>query len=532
VKKYDAVIVGAGHNGLVAACYLAKAGMKILVLERRHIVGGSAVTEEIVPGFKFSRLAYVNSLFRPEIIRDLRLKAYGFRLLPRNPSSFTPFPDGRYLTMGPDRQATLREIAKFSRKDAEAFPRYEKTLERLAAAIEPTIDQTPPDPLSFDIRSWVDLVTLGLRARRLGKDAYRLAAMLTGPASVFLDEWFESDELKATLATDAIIGAMAAPSSQGTAYILFHHVMGETDGVQGVWAYVRGGMGALSGAVAAAARDMGVELRTECPVSKIVVEGGSVRGAVTETGEEISAGIVLSNADPRVTFTKLVPAHALSKDFLRRIGSLDFSSATFKLNLALSELPDFTALPGKKPGPQHRGTIHISPTMEWIEAAYRDALRGYPSRRPVIECTIPSVVDDSLAPDGRHVASLFVQYAPYDLAEGNWDDEKEAFADRCVDLMNEFAPNFKASVIARDPISPLDLEREFSLTGGNIFHGAMNLHQLYFQRPLGGWARYRTPVKGLYLCGAGAHPGGGVIGACGRNAAREVIRDRLRRSLK
>ena len=525
--KYDAIIVGAGHNGLVAACYLARAGLRVLVLERRHIIGGATVTEELIPGFKFSRLAYVNSLFRPEIIRELRLKTYGFRLLPRNPSSFTPFPDGRYLMIGPNRESTKREIAKFSKKDAEVFPQYEKMLERLVTVIEPMLDQTPPDPLSCDVRSWLALIKIGLRARRLGKDFYRLAAMLTGPAAVFLDEWFESEELKVTLATDAIIGTMASPSNQGTAYILFHHIMGETDGSRGVWAYVRGGMGALCDATAAAARDMGVELRTECPVSEVVVEGESVRGVVTESGEEIRAKIVLSNADPKVTFTKLVPADTLPNDFVRRIEALDFSSATFKLNLALSQLPDFKALPGTAPGPQHRGTIHISPTMDWIENAYLDAKRGYPSRQPVLECTIPSVIDDSLAPPGRHVMSILAQYTPYKLAEGTWDDQKEAFADKCIDLIDEFAPGFRASVIYKDPISPLDLEREFALTGGNLFHGAMPLHQLFFLRPLGGWARYRTPVKGLYLCGAGAHPGGGVIGACGRNAAREAIRDRL-----
>jgi phytoene dehydrogenase-like protein len=382
------------------------------------------------------------------------------------------------------------------------------------------------DPLSFDIRSWIQFIKLGLRARRLGKDFYRLSAMLTGPASALLDEWFESEELKVTLASDAIIGAMASPSSQGTAYVLFHHVMGETNGARGIWSYVRGGMGALSGAIAAAACDMGVELRTECPVSEILVEDGSVKGVITEGGEEIRAGIVLSNADPKLTFTKLVPGDKLPEDFVRRIESLDFSSATFKLNLALSELPDFKALPGKEPGPQHRGTIHISPTLDWIENAYQDAKRGYPSSRPVLECTIPSVLDDSLAPSGQHVMSIFAQYAPYELVNSNWDDEREAFADRCIDLVDEFAPGFRTSVIARDPISPLDLEREFSLTGGNIFHGAMTPHQLYFQRPLGGWAGYRTPIKGLYLCGAGSHPGGGIIGACGRNAAREVIRDR------
>ncbi|UCD31423.1 MAG: NAD(P)/FAD-dependent oxidoreductase [Desulfobacterales bacterium] len=527
MKLYDAVVIGAGHNGLVAACYLAKAGLKVLVIEKRYVIGGSTVTEEIVPGFKFSRLAYVNSLFRPAIIKDLRLKDYGFQLLPRNPSSFTPFPDGRYLLMGPDREATRREIAKFSQKDAEAYPLYEDMLEKLVDVIEPTLDQIPPDLLSFNASSWLDLIKLAVRARRLGKDFYRLTSMLTGPASLFLEEWFESEELKATLATDAIIGAMASPSSQGTAYVLFHHVMGETNGARGVWAYVKGGMGALSDAIAGAARDMGVDVRTECPASEIVVENGSARGVVTAAGDDIRTKIVLSSADPMITFTKLVSEDKLPRDFVRRIEALDFSSATFKLNLALSELPDFKALPGKDPGPQHRGTIHISPTLDWIEKAYEDAVCGYPSTRPILECTIPSVLDDSLAPPGQHVMSIFVQYAPYRLREGSWDDTKDAFADRCIDLLTEFAPGFKASVIGKDPISPLDLEREFSLTGGNIFHGAMTPHQLYFQRPLGGWARYRTPVKGLYLCGAGSHPGGGVIGACGRNAAQKAIADRL-----
>lgn len=527
MKKYDAIIIGAGHNGLVAACYLAKAGLKVLVVEKRYIIGGATVTEEIVPGFKFSRLAYVNSLFRPEIIKDLRLKKFGFQLFPRNPSSFTPLPDGRYLLMGPNREKTQQEIAKFSKKDAEAYPKYEQMLETLVEVIEPTLDQTPPDPLSFNAASWLDFIKLGVRARRLGDDFYRLVSMLTGPASLFLGEWFESDALKATLATDAVIGAMASPSSQGTAYVLFHHIMGETNGARGVWAYVKGGLGALSDAVAGAAHAMGVDIRTQCPASEITIERGSATGIVTEAGEDISAGIVLSSADPMVTFTRLVSEGNLPKNFLRRIEAIDFSSATFKLNLALSELPDFKALSGKEPGPQHRGTIHISPTLDWIEKAYEDAVRGYPSEKPVLECTIPSVLDDSLAPPGRHVMSIFVQYAPYKLIEGSWDEAKDGFADRCIDLLTEFAPGFKGSVIAKDPISPLDLEREFSLTGGNIFHGAMVPHQLYFQRPLGGWARYRTPIKGLYLCGAGAHPGGGVIGACGRNAAREAIKDRL-----
>ena len=526
MRRADAIIVGAGHNGLVAACYLAKAGLSVLVLEKRHLVGGASVTEEIVPGFKFSRLAYVNSLFRPQIIRDLRLREYGFRMLPRNPSSFTPFPDGRHLFLGPDREATVREIAGFSRKDAEAYPRYEEMLEKLVQVIEPTLDQPPPDPLSFDPRQWWRLFRLAMRARRLGKDFYRLTGMLTGSAMALLDEWFESEQLKVTLATDAIIGAMATPSTPGTAYVLFHHVMGEADGARGVWGYVRGGMGGLSEALASAARDLGVTIRTECPVREVLVDNSRVAGVLTGGGEELRGKVVLSNADPAVLYLKLIRSENLPDAFVKRIEALDFSSAVFKLNLALDALPDFRALPGREPGPQHRGTIHICPTLETIERAFDDARRGRPSKQPILEATIPSVLDDTLAPQGKHVMSLFVQYAPYELAEGDWDGEKEVFADRCIDLFEEYAPGFRSTIIGRDAISPLDLEREFSLTGGNIFHGAMTPHQLFFQRPLGGYARYRTPIRGLYLCGAGAHPGGGVLGACGRNAALQVIRDR------
>ncbi len=524
VISYDAIVIGAGHNGLVAACYLARAGRKVLVLERRPIVGGCSITEEVVPGFRFSRLAYVNSLMRPDIIRDLRLKDYGFEMLPRNPSSFSPFPDGRSLTLGPDREATRREVAKFSERDAEMLPKYEAMLERMVEVVEPTLDRAPPDPLSSRPSDLWSFLKLGLSARKLGSELYRFVSMMTGSARQMLDEWFESEELKVTLATDAIIGAMASPEMPGTAYVLFHHVMGETDGARGVWGYVRGGMGALSESIASSAKDLGVEIVTDASVREIRVEGGRVSGVVAEDGREWKAGSVLSSADPRRTFLGMLPDGTLEDEFARSIGAIDFSSATFKLNLALSELPNFTALPSSEPGPQHRGTIHISPTLDYLERAFNDARAGKPSSDPILECTIPSVLDDSLAPPGQHVMGIFVQYAPYELAEGTWDDAKDAFADRCIDILDEYAPGFKSSVIAKDPISPLDLEREFSLTGGNIFHGAMTPSQLFFQRPIGGWANYRTPVPGLYLCGAGAHPGGGVLGACGRNAARAALR--------
>ena len=525
MKRWDAVVIGGGHNGLVAAAYLGRRGHDVCVLERRHQVGGAAITEEVVPGFRFSRLAYVNSLFRPEIIRELDLARHGFRMLPRSPSSFTPFPDGRSLVLGPDREATCREIAVFSEKDARAWPEYEALLERLVDIVEPTLDECPPDPLSKRPGELVALGKLAWRMRSAGSDVWRLSAMLTGSASHLLDEWFESEALKVTLATDAIIGAMASPSQPGTAYVLFHHVMGETDGVRGVWGYVEGGMGSLSNAIASAAREAGAEIRTDCGVREILVDGTRAVGVVTEDGEEIRARAVLSGVDPKRTFLGLTPEGSLPPEFVSGIEHLDFSSAVFKLNLALSELPNFTARPGSEPSLWHRGTIHICPTLETIEEGYRDALAGRPSTTPILEATIPSVLDSTLAPPGRHVMSLFVQYAPYELAEGSWDDIKESFADRCIEVFEEYAPGFSKSIIARDAISPLDLEREFGLTGGNIFHGAMTPSQLWVQRPLGGWAQYRTPLRGLYLCGSGAHPGGGVLGAPGRNAARVVSKD-------
>jgi phytoene dehydrogenase-like protein len=525
VRQYDVIVIGAGHNGLVAACYLAKAGQKVLVLENREIVGGCAITEEIIPGYKFSRLAYVNSLFRPDIIRDLKLKDYGFQMLPRSPSSFTPFPNGEHLFLGPNPELNYREISKFSVRDAKSYKHYEAMLGRMAEVIEPSLDVVPPDPLSrHPVEIW-RIFKLGLAVRGLGDEMYPFLRMLTGSANRLLDEWFESEELKVTLATDAIIGAMASPKTPGTAYVLFHHVMGETDGARGVWGYVKGGMGALSESIASAARDLGVDIRTSCKVDSILVKDGVAVGVRTVSGDEFASRKVFSNVGPRITFLDLLPNDVLEEPFRRSIESLDFSSATFKLNLALRELPDFIAYPGKEPGPQHRGTIHIAPTFDYIERAYKQALSGIPSSEPILECTIPSSLDSSLAPDGHHVMSMFVQYAPYELAQGSWDDLRDDFAMTCIRLMDSYAPGFKKSVVGYDAITPLDMEREFALTGGNIFHGAMTPDQLFFQRPVGGWARYRTPVQGLYLCGAGTHPGGGVLGACGRNAAREALAD-------
>jgi phytoene dehydrogenase-like protein len=530
---YDLIVVGGGHNGLVTAAYLARAGVKVLVLERREVLGGACVTEELWPGFKVSTAAYVNSLLRPEIIRDLDLKRHGFKMLPRNPSSFTPFPDGRSLMLGPNKAMTHREVAKFSARDADALPKYEQMLERVAAFIEPTLTQTPPNPWSFRPGNLMQLAKLGLGFAKLGTDGQKAIEILTGAATPILDRWFESEQLKVTLATDAIIGAMASPSMPGTAYVLFHHVMGECDGVRGVWGYVRGGMGGISNAIASAALEAGAEIRTSSEVSRILVKGGQVVGVVLKDGTELSARRVASGADANVTFLKLLQGTDLPPDFLQAVRNIDYSSASLKINISLGELPDFKALPGSEPALQHRGTIHISPTMEYIERAYDNAKYGCPSEYPIIEATIPSVLDDTLAPPGKHVMSMFTQYFPYKLAPGlSLQDEKEKYAERCFDLMNEYAPNFRRSVIGRQVLAPTDLEKRFGLTGGNIMQGTMSLSSLSFMRPVPGYADYRTPIRGLYMCGAATHPGGGVMGACGYNAAREILRDIGRRAAR
>jgi phytoene dehydrogenase-like protein len=522
--NYDAIIIGAGHNGLVTACYLARAGWKVLVLERRYVVGGACVTEEVFPGFKVSTAAYVNSLFRKEIIRELRLADYGLEVLERNPSSFSPFPDRRYLLLGPEEGMNRREISKFSDRDAEAYPKYEAMLERVAGVIEPTLRMIPPDIRRPGLRDFWNLIRLGRAFRKLGAGMSEAVEILTGPARPILDRWFESEQLKATLATDAVIGAMASPSMAGTAYVLFHHVMGETNGKRGVWGYVRGGMGGLTRAIATAARDLKVEIRCEAEVVGILARDGKVYGVVMANGDEFHAPVVASNADAQVTFCRLLDPKILPPDFAEAISRINYDSASLKINVALSELPDFVACPGSAAGLHHRGTIHICPDQDYIERAYDDAKFGKPSERPILECTIPSVVDPSVAPAGKHLMSMFIQYAPYKLRESNWDQLREGFEDRCFDLLNEYAPNFKRSVIARQVLTPLDLERTFGLTGGNIFQGAMALHQLFLFRPVPGFASYRTPIRGLYLCGSAAHPGGGVMGAAGANAARVILR--------
>ena len=524
-RTYDAIVIGGGHNGLVAACYLARAKRRVLVLERRSIVGGACVTEETFPGFKVSTAAYVNSLFRPEIVRDLRLRDYGFELIERNPSSFTPFEDGRSLMLSADDASNAREIAKFSARDAQRYPEYVRMLERVATVIEPTLLQTPPDVLHPRVGDVVALGRLGLAAKGLDGAMGEGLEILTGAARPILDRWFESEQLKATLATDAIIGAFAAPSMPGTAYVLFHHVMGETNGARGVWSYVRGGMGGITQALARAAIDLGVEIRTDAAVARILVERGAACGVALANGDEYRAHAVASGVDCRLTFETFLDPAMLPTEFVAEIRRIDYASASAKINVALDALPNFSACPGSDAGPQHRGTIHLCPDQDYIERAYDDAKYGRPSSDPVVECTIPSSVDPTVAPPGKHVMSMFCQYAPYTLAGGAWDaGTKNAFADRCFAVVERYAPGFTASVIDRQVLAPPDIEATFGLTGGNIFQGAMTLNKLFTFRPAPGYAGYRTPVKGLYLCGSAAHPGGGVMGAPGMNAARTMLK--------
>ena len=535
-KRFDGVVIGGGHNGLVAAAYLARAGKSVCVLERRHVLGGCSSTEELWPGFKISVASYVISLFRPDIIRTLRLKEYGLNILPRNPSSFTPLLDGRSLLMGPDERMTCREIAKFSQRDAERYPAYNRLLERVAAVLEPILARPAPDPLPLPsewrkigvakrLRETGRLVEIYRAIGELGSDLPDALELLTAAARPILERWFESEVLRTTLATDAVIGAFASPSYPGTAYVLLHHVMGEAGGARGVWGYVQGGMGGLASALEKACRDLHVDIRRESPVKRILINKGRVAGVSLEDDSVIEASFVASSIDAHQTFERLLQPSELPPEFRQAVAKIDYASASAKINLALSELPNFTCLPSQGVAAHHRGTIHISPTLDYIERAFDDAKYGRPSSEPILEITLPSSVDRTLAPQGQHVMNIFVQYAPYKLADGNsWDNVKEDFADRCIELLAQYAPNVPKSILHRQILSPLDLERTFGLTGGNIMQGAMTPNQLFSLRPVAGWADHHTPIKGLYLCGAASHPGGGVLGACGKNAAEEILR--------
>ncbi|MFA6236028.1 MAG: NAD(P)/FAD-dependent oxidoreductase [Bacteriovorax sp.] len=524
-SKYDAIIVGAGHNGLVTAGYLARAGYKVAVFEARYIVGGCAVTEEIFPGYKISSLSYVNSLFRPEIIRDLKLKDFGFEMMPRNPSSFTPFPNNKYLLMGPDKEMNRREISKFSVRDAEMYPKYEAMLESLAEFLEPVMTMTPLTPAKSSIGDYMSYLKFALKKHgKIKKEWHELMRFLTGSSADMLNHWFLSEELKVTLATDAVIGSNASPSTPGTSYVLFHHVMGECNGVKGVWGYMRGGMGGLTQSLAKSCQALGVDIFTSTPVEKILTKDGAVIGVVA-LGNEYHSKIVASGATPRITFEKLLSPDQLPEAFLSDVKRINYDSASIKVNLALSELPDFTACPGKTLGPQHMGTIHISPSMQYIEEAYADSVAGRWSKNPILECSIPTSVDNTLAPPGMHIMNIFTQYGPYNLKTGTtWDQEKEAYGDRVVEVLSQYAPNIKNAIVHRQVITPMDMEREYNLTGGSLHHGRLSLDQMFNMRPVPGFADYTTPIKGLYMCASGSHPGGGVMGTPGWNAARTILK--------
>jgi len=523
--KYDAIIIGAGHNGLTAAAYLARAGRKVLVLERRHLVGGAAVTEEIFPGFKFSVCSYVVSLLRPEIIRELGLAKHGLEILPLD-GTFTPMPSGDYLWRMNDHARTFREISRHSRADAEVYDEYGRAMVEMGRFAKDILAMTPPDPFSMRMADLGALADLLKRFRMLPElDRHNQLQLLTMSAVDFLDQWFETDVLKATMSASGIIGTFLGVRSPGTAYVLLHHYMGDIDGAFRSWGLSKGGTGRVSESIAAAAREFGAEIRVNSPVKHILVKDNEATGVVLENGDYHIASVVLSSVDPRLTFMQMVGADHLPADFAEDIRRYKFRGSSGKVNLALDGLPDFRAMPG--PGAHLRGAISISPSVDYMERAFDDAKYGRYSRQPYVDIVIPSLTDPSVAPPGKHVMSCFVQYAPYDLRDGSWDDQREAFGDAVIDAISQHAPNLKDRILHRQVLTPLDIEREFGLTEGNIFQGELTLEQLFFLRPAPGWAGYRTPIKRLYMCGSATHPGGGIMAAPGRNAAMRVLGDRV-----
>ncbi len=522
-KKYDAIIVGGGHNGLVAAAYLAKAGKKVLVLEKRHVLGGAAVTEEIYPGFKYSVCSYVVSLFRPGIIRELELAKHGMEIIPLE-TAYSPLPNDQGLCRWPDSNRSRQEISRFSQKDAEIYPEFSMAMSKMSRFVKNIIDSPAPDPTSFNPREIFELLRLGKHFKDSGVDFLNLhAKLLTMSASDFLDMWFESDVLKAPMSVSGIIGTYLGVKSPGTAYVLLHHYMGEIDGAFRSWGFSKGGTGQISMACARAAEAHGAEIRVSAPVSHIQIKGDRATGVVMENGDEIEAKIVISNCDPHLTFKKLVGEKHLDDEFVRQINRYKLRGSSGKVNFSVDKLPAFK---GREGTAHLRGDISIGPSVNYLERAYDEAKYGAYSRRPYINMVIPSLVDPSVAPPGKHVVSCFVQYAPYRLKEGpaDWPNQREAFGDTVADTIEEFVPGFKASVLHRQVLTPWDLEKEFGLTEGNIFHGELSLEQLLFQRPAAGWSRYKTPVKDLWMCGSGTHPGGGIMGAPGQLAAKTILR--------
>ncbi|HXX85372.1 MAG TPA: NAD(P)/FAD-dependent oxidoreductase [Casimicrobiaceae bacterium] len=529
--RYDAVIIGGGHNGLVCACYLAAAGMSVGVFERRPVLGGAAVTEEFHPGFRNSTASYTVSLLHPKVIRDLNLADHGLRVVERPVANFLPLPGGGHLTVGGGLAATQGQVARFSRKDAETLPAYYAMLERVAGVIRELLLETPPN-VGGGIHEMLQAWKVGRRLKSLALPGRRdLLDLFTKSAGELLDRWFESDPIKAAFGFDSIVGNFASPYTPGSAYVLLHHVIGEVNGKRGQWGHALGGMGAITQAMAAEARSRGVELFTDASVSRVLTRRGSAAGVALDDGREVAARRVVANVDPRLLYLKLIEPAALDADFRRRVEGYRCASGTFRMNVALDALPAFASLPGE--GPHLKSGIIIGPSLAYMERAYFDARENGWSREPIVELLIPSLVDASLAPAGKHVASLFCQHANPQLPDGrSWDEASAQVADLMIATVDRHAPNFASRVIARKVLSPLDLEREFGLSGGDIFHGALSLDQLFSARPVLGHGNYRGPLTGLYMCGAGTHPGGGVSGVPGHNAAREILRDarRLRRT--
>ena len=522
-SRFDAIVVGGGHNGLVCAAYLAKAGKRVLVLERRHVLGGAAVTEELYPGFKFSVCSYVVSLLRPHIIRELGLTRHGLSLIPLE-CSFSPLPDGDALVRWADPHLTRREIARFNQRDAEIYPEFGLAMTKMSSFVKHVIDHPPPDPFSLNPRELFKLLGFGRKFRELGTDMGHLHVKLLSMSALdFLDMWFESDVLKAPMSVSGIIGTYLGVRSPGTAYVLLHHYMGEIDGAFRSWGFSRGGTGQVSLACAGAAQSFGAEIRTEASVDQILMKGGRACGVVLENGDEITAPAVFSNLDPHRTFLHLVGEEHLDSAFKTQITRYKMRGSSGKVNLALDRVPEFISRPGD--GPHLRGDIAIAPSTQYLERAYDEAKYGDYSSRPYLNVVIPSLSDPSVAPAGKHVMSIFVQYAPYHFKDGAaaWPQHREAFGDTVVKTLAEYCPGLEESILYRQVLTPWDLEQEFGLTEGNIFHGELSLEQLLFQRPASGWARYRTPVPGLWLCGSGAHPGGGIMGSPGELAAKTYL---------
>jgi phytoene dehydrogenase-like protein len=532
-RRFDAVLIGGGHNGLVCAAYLAGAGQDVCVLERRGVLGGAAVTEEFVPGYRNSTASYTVSLLNPKVIRDLRLAEHGLVVVPRPLSNFLPLPDGEgYLRVGGSLEATQREVAKFSRRDAEALPAYYAMLDRVAGVLRDLLLATPPN-VGGGMPALLDAWKAARRFRRLDLAGQRdLLDLFTKSAGDVLDRWFESGPIKAAFGFDAVVGNFASPYTPGSAYVLLHHVFGEVNGQRGQWGHARGGMGAITQAMAKECAARGVTLRTGAAVARVLVKGGRAAGVELASGEVVEARRVVANVNPRLLFEELVAPEHLPADFRARIAGYRCGSGTFRMNVALSELPDFTALPGKAAAPHHASGIVIAPSLGYMERAFFDARTQGWSRAPIVELLLPSIVDVTLAPPGRHVASLFCQHVHPDLpsvaAGRTWDDARAEVAELMIDTVDRVAPNFRASLLGYRALSPLDLEREFGLVGGDIFHGALSLDQLFSARPVLGHGNYRAPIPGLYLCGSGTHPGGGVTGVPGHNAAREILKDSRR----